>query len=230
MSNDINNKSIDRQTIKKVLINRIAFYEKMASSLDALILIYDINQLRVIWANEVFARVLGYSLSSDQQMEEQKVIDMYHPDDREYIKSKYATLEKNPDSAHTAFYRFRHAKGHYVWLFSSSRVFKKDSASNAFEIITISVDFTGPLSYQKNMKLFAQEKLRDINAVHVQKITKRERHILQFFSRGYNTREIGGLLGISYHTVNNHRKNMLKKLGLKNLSALVNFAAENGLD
>ncbi|MFW5759195.1 MAG: response regulator transcription factor, partial [Bacteroidota bacterium] len=47
---------------------------------------------------------------------------------------------------------------------------------------------------------------------------------------GYKTREIADELGLSFHTVNNHRKNILRKLGFKNLAALVNFAVENGLD
>jgi DNA-binding NarL/FixJ family response regulator len=75
----------------------------------------------------------------------------------------------------------------------------------------------------------SRQKNQELNKELLEKISKREREILQYFANGYKTKEIAEKFKLSFHTVNNHRKNILRKLQIKNLATLVNFAVENGL-
>lgn len=61
------------------------------------------------------------------------------------------------------------------------------------------------------------------------KLSKRELEILTLVAKGNTTNEIAQKLFISVHTVNSHRKNMLKKLGLKSPIELVTYAMDKGL-
>lgn len=60
-------------------------------------------------------------------------------------------------------------------------------------------------------------------------LTEREIEIIELISRGQTTQGIADNLCRSMHTINTHRKNILKKLNLKNKSDLVRFALENGI-
>ncbi|GGE63196.1 helix-turn-helix transcriptional regulator [Agrobacterium tumefaciens] len=55
-------------------------------------------------------------------------------------------------------------------------------------------------------------------------ITEREIDIVRLLSKGYNSKEIGDLLFISEHTVNTHRRNMVRKLDLRNSYQLIVWA------
>lgn len=55
-------------------------------------------------------------------------------------------------------------------------------------------------------------------------LTEREKEILNYISENKDTEEIAKLLFISKTTVNNHRQNMLNKLGAKDATALVQLA------
>ncbi|NII84749.1 helix-turn-helix transcriptional regulator [Pedobacter riviphilus] len=55
-------------------------------------------------------------------------------------------------------------------------------------------------------------------------ISEREVEIVHLLSMGYNSKEIGGMLFISEHTVNTHRRNMVRKLDLKNSYQLIVWA------
>lgn len=55
-------------------------------------------------------------------------------------------------------------------------------------------------------------------------ISQREFEILRLVCMGYNSRQIGDRLFISEFTVQTHRRNMVKKLGLKNSHQLVVWA------
>jgi DNA-binding NarL/FixJ family response regulator len=59
--------------------------------------------------------------------------------------------------------------------------------------------------------------------------SKRELEILKLVAEGLSSKQIGERLFISSHTVDTHRRNMLKKTGQKDTTALVYYANENRL-
>lgn len=58
-------------------------------------------------------------------------------------------------------------------------------------------------------------------------ITPREQEVLSYLVKGLTSSEIGEKLFISPRTVDKHRTNLLKKLGLKNTASLVRYALSN---
>lgn len=54
--------------------------------------------------------------------------------------------------------------------------------------------------------------------------TLKEKEILFLISIGLTTKEIAGKLNISHHTVETHRKNLLRKCEAKNSAQLVQVA------
>lgn len=59
-------------------------------------------------------------------------------------------------------------------------------------------------------------------------LSEREMEIVKLISKGNSSAQIADELNISVHTVNSHRKNILKKLGLKSPTELIIYAAERG--
>lgn len=57
-------------------------------------------------------------------------------------------------------------------------------------------------------------------------LTKRQIQILELIAQGKTSREIGDLLFIGVHTVDTHRKNMVRILGLKGKGELMRYALE----
>lgn len=60
-------------------------------------------------------------------------------------------------------------------------------------------------------------------------LTKRETEILGLVSNGFPSNDIADFLGISCTTVNNHRQNILMKLGVTNSAEAVNYAKNIGI-
>lgn len=63
----------------------------------------------------------------------------------------------------------------------------------------------------------------------VDPLTRRELDVLRLLVRGNTNRQIAGLLGLSMRTVENHRANLMGKLGLESRVELVNYAEEHDL-
>ncbi|MEK7254057.1 MAG: response regulator transcription factor [Bacteroidota bacterium] len=60
-------------------------------------------------------------------------------------------------------------------------------------------------------------------------LSRREQEVLVLISRGLSSQRIGKSLFISKHTVETHRKNILRKLDFNSSTELVKFAVQQGL-
>jgi two-component system response regulator NreC len=60
-------------------------------------------------------------------------------------------------------------------------------------------------------------------------LTNREREVLQLAAEGHNSTEVGRRLFISPRTVEIHRQNAMRKLGLRNQGDLVRYALKKGI-
>lgn len=60
-------------------------------------------------------------------------------------------------------------------------------------------------------------------------LTEREKEVLVLIAKEFNTREIAESLFISINTVETHRKNLIRKLQVKNVVGLALFAQRNNL-
>lgn len=67
------------------------------------------------------------------------------------------------------------------------------------------------------------------NDIAVTNITKRELEILQLVVKEFTTKEISEQLTISVNTIDTHRKNIMKKLKVKNTIGLVKYAIKHDL-
>lgn len=55
-------------------------------------------------------------------------------------------------------------------------------------------------------------------------LTEREREVLQLLAEGRSNKDAAAVLGISAHTVDTHRTNLMQKLGIHNTAELVIYA------
>jgi two-component system response regulator NreC len=60
-------------------------------------------------------------------------------------------------------------------------------------------------------------------------LTYRERDILHLIVEGYSYTEIARRLSISHRTVETHRKNLMRKLGLRTTTMLILYALRRGI-
>jgi DNA-binding NarL/FixJ family response regulator len=61
------------------------------------------------------------------------------------------------------------------------------------------------------------------------RLTPRERQVLQLVAEGHSNSEIGRTLGVSKKTVEKHRASLVAKLGVRDLAGLIRIALKQGL-
>jgi two-component system response regulator NreC len=63
----------------------------------------------------------------------------------------------------------------------------------------------------------------------LQGLTEREREVLTLIARGLSTKEIAAHLDIGHRTVDTHRANLMRKLGVKSVALLTQVAIREGI-
>ncbi|HMG69321.1 MAG TPA: LuxR C-terminal-related transcriptional regulator, partial [Chitinophagaceae bacterium] len=78
--------------------------------------------------------------------------------------------------------------------------------------------------------ILSEKMLHDDEQLGINSLSQREIEIITFIKKGFSSKEIASDLNLSVKTVEVHRYNLMKKLGLKNAASLVNFVNNSELD
>ncbi|MHC6200581.1 LuxR C-terminal-related transcriptional regulator [Elizabethkingia miricola] len=204
----------------------------------------DNYQLKIRWVSDNIDMLTSYTKEEWCGKGPDFFAEQLHPDDREYVLSAfifiykvYADVKKiNQDkSVFNIYARFLNKHKEYRWVVMQTAKIYMNELNQVESILCIIYD----LSYLqiKNMPLLS---MVDINNNHVQYfksfdeniesehidipvITKREKEILQLMAQGDNTPLIADKLFISYHTVQNHKRNLRKKTNTRTSSELIAY-------
>jgi two-component system response regulator NreC len=82
-------------------------------------------------------------------------------------------------------------------------------------------------------KMLLEDYVRQVREKEVEDsydlLTPREREILQLIAEGKTNKEIATILGLSTHTIETHRGNILEKLNLHSVPELILYAVRKGI-
>src|SRR5947209_8435344 len=95
------------------------------------------------------------------------------------------------------------------------------------KVLTGQEHYSPPLS-QSRLKAYL-EKSASSTPDPLETLTPRERLVMQLSAEGLSSTEIGQRLFISPRTVETHRANLMRKLGVRNLKELIRLALERGV-
>ena len=136
-------------------------------------------------------------------------------------------------------YRFRTKTGEFRNLLEQTYVLETDINGIASVLLgnIIVLDSKEVIPLRSSTKILRKNGVSEIiySKTHnsaeskLNTITNREMDILRNLAAGKTSREIGKELFISLHTVDTHRRNLLKKLGCKTVVELARIAFQNAL-
>ncbi|MGH8263117.1 MAG: response regulator [Steroidobacterales bacterium] len=107
---------------------------------------------------------------------------------------------------------------------------KNDNRSELFAAIHDAGDkpFLSAVIYERIVNGFVNPKELPGGRRATSQLTQREREVIQLIAAGQRTREIALQLSLSHKTVEKHRTNLMRKLGLKTATAVAAYAIANG--
>ncbi|WP_026451758.1 response regulator transcription factor [Aequorivita capsosiphonis] len=192
----------------------------LAENIPAIVTVQDFKTWANIYINEYGCNFLERSKSELLEMGKKYYSKFFPSEEREQIKWQLRTI--TTDKSTSFFQRIRpNESSEYVWFFTTSQIYVITQKTERY-LLNISF-LVNKCSYMGQKldnlvaeNLFLQEHNQDLNH-----LSDREKEIFELIAQGHSSLQISKLLCISIHTVNNHRKNIIQKIGKKNLSAFL---------
>lgn len=207
--------------------------------------VVDVYKCRYAYASQNLVDLLGYDSHKIATLEKQGdyLESRIHPDDRAQLLTLQIKLsqfiynlppEQRNDYSNIYSFRILNAKQQYIRVVSKHQVLEQTVNGKAWLVIgnidispdqeeSETVDCT--VLNLKNGAIFSPSL-----SLHVPNpLTKRETEILHLIQKGLLSKEIANKLCVSIHTVNIHRQNLLRKLGVQNSIEAIRIGYESGI-
>lgn len=204
--------------------------------------VVDVYKCNYTYASSNFVDLLGYDSHKIETLERQGdyLESRIHPDDRAQLATLQVTLaqfiynlplEQRNDYSNIYSFRMLNARQQYIRVTSRHQVLEQDRNGKAWLII-------GNMDISPNQKDFETVDCAVLNLKNGEifspsllplpsaNLTNREIEILRLIQKGLLSKEIADKLCISIHTVNIHRQNLLRKLGVQNSIEAIRLGQE----
>ncbi len=224
--------------------SRRADIVRMAALSGSSVFTVDVHRGVYDYASEGFTDLFGVDPERLRNISEEGdlIAELIHPDDRarladlqiRHAKFIYSLPPEERNEYRTIYQvRMRGAGGRWINIVSRQQVIETDRRGKAWIVMgtmELAPDQTPADRVKCSVLNFRTGRFFNPYASSAEwTLTDRETEVLSLIGRGLLSKEIADKLGVSKHTVDNHRKNILAKLEADNAIEAINTARAAGL-
>jgi PAS domain S-box-containing protein len=128
--------------------------ESILKTIPNFLYIYDVVENQNIYGNEAVTSMLGYTPQELQDLGDQAISTLVHPDDLSKLMANIEWLANNTNFQKTndIDYRVKHKNGKWHWVHERSRIFKKTPDGKILQIIGSVHDITDRKMVEASLK------------------------------------------------------------------------------
>lgn len=218
--------------MKKNLSSRIS--EKIRAIREAeddfpgVIILHDIRDSTVVHMSEWGLAYLNVTLKELLQMGTEYHNRYFNPEDaKDYVPKILGLLERNNNNELVSYFQQvrRSPKHEWAWFLSATKICLRDESGNPVLTFTTAI----PVDAQHHIAVKGQRLLEENNFLRknhhlFDHLTKREKEILKMMALGLSSGKMSKQMHISEKTANTHRRNIKRKLKVKNTYDITRFA------
>lgn len=224
---DILGEFLDKKLCIEDYISKEKLPEEIFNHLPGIIYISDFPQLSVLWLNYESFKILGYTARQIKAAGPDFFVELLHPDDLGVVGGVVDFFENKKGDYFRSAYRMMHSEGHYLWFYGTSTILRKHQNGDPMLLIGFAMDIFSQIQTDTKLRELLHENLQLRNKLTINSLTNRQKEIMILIANGKTSKQIGDKLNISSHTVETHRKNILKRLNFHNSAEMVKFTIEN---
>jgi DNA-binding CsgD family transcriptional regulator len=224
---------------------KVYFLERLAEVENGSVIVLDLYQKKYIFLRSRYIEPFDNPLIDHDPQDPMYYSQFIHPDDLPIVMDSYKKAftfflsrpeEERKDYKLIQNFRQRDKYGKYLNLILQLVVLELDKKGNIWlalildDLLPDKISFEGVnrrLIHIKTGKICLFKDELESNKKTI--LSTREVEVLGLVSKGFASKEIADKLFLSINTVNNHRQNILEKVGAVNTTEAVTYARNLGL-
>lgn len=207
----------------------LSILKPSADLLPGVVIVHNLEDKSILWMSAKGLKELNITIADLAKLSGPDYHAKYfNPDDaKDYVPKLWGLLQRNNNDECVSFFQQVKINGQkeWTWHLSTSKVFLRDDKSMPILMITQSIAIEPIKSWSLKAERTLKENIflkRNMGAFS--KLSKREIEVLTCLASGESAIICGEKLFISPKTVETHRKNIRKKLGIESFAELSNYA------
>lgn len=239
---------VQEEAIIKHIEQQIIIEKNLPNS-SSFFCIVDVNTGRYHFLGSQHENVTGYPNEEFLSRGVELFFENLHPDDLDIILHKVfrnvtdivnnASTDEKRKFQFQYNYRYKTKNDNYINFLEHLYVLELDENGRAALFLgnptvidtseVLPIRFSAKIIRRNSVPETVLTEMFSRSKISLKNLTSREMDILRHVSLGKTSKQISEDLHISPHTVNNHRQNLLNKLGCKTVVELTRIAFQNGL-
>ena len=225
-----------------VIEQKKADWLKLSELAHSIVLVFDCYTKKFVFVSDNIPQSYGIDSKRLFINGHEPVLEIIHPGDIHYgllvrkkIYSLLSSLSAEEKMKHKMVHemRVKNVRGEYIRIIEQEQAIELDKSGNIWLMLSvIDVDASHESEITKS-HLYnfetGEQIFIDLSDTLEEPLTNRELSVLQLMKQGLLSKEIANKLCISIHTVNIHRQNLLRKLGVQNSIEAIRLGQETGL-
>ncbi|WP_235942540.1 response regulator transcription factor [Salinimicrobium oceani] len=216
--------------MEKSFEEKLAAFSICAELMPGVVVIHELNpdSFQTVYMSSRGLEQLGVTLEALSEMGPKYHERFFNNEDMEDFMVKLRKLLQNRDPSET-FTFFQQVKfkdrEDWVWHIASIRIFHQNPEGVPTHVVTVAFPVNRMKHIQnKAERLLAENKFFKENLGKFLSLGNRAKEVLRLVALGKSSGEIAHELNISTDTVNTHRKNIKKKLGISSTYEFTEYA------
>jgi DNA-binding CsgD family transcriptional regulator len=221
--------------------SRLEVHRPFLDALDrvgqSVVSVFDMATMSHPYKSEKYLERLGAQIPTGHRVED-GLDALMHPEDRlESATAGYHYMKQLVDGSIAASnllkmvseYRIRRTEHDWMRVSESHQVLEFDSDGHAWLVLSVI-----EIAADQNENVGFVSRLMNTDtgevipySIHHNPLSLREADVLRHIAGGQSSKQIADELIVSIHTINTHRQNILKKLGVANTAEAVGLARKN---
>jgi DNA-binding CsgD family transcriptional regulator len=202
--------------------NQLSF--EQVGELSGDVLFYTDEDFNLRYLNREGRDWIGLSHGDSNNIERDFNEKFYHPDTIQYELPKVKNFFKNQQLG-SIYSNYQQVFNSQIDSYCICLVIFKKFKSVYFGYLTLTIPISKFVGLNRKMqRIISEEMFRDCHRFQFEQLTERESEILKLLAVGRNNPEISDDLFISRHTVEKHRKNINRKLGIHGFKDILDYA------
>ena len=215
--------------LRKKINGKLHELNCIANEIPGVIIVHHIPTFAVEYISERGLNYFGVTLEEIRALGAQYHAQYFNEDDAtDYFPKVVSIIEKNDIQEMASYFQQVRpsANDPWTWHFSTTKIFMQDDEGKPLLSITIALPVDAKQHISTKLERLLEEHIffRKNHELFMS-LTSREKEILRLLALSLSAAEIAEKLVISTHTVETHRKNLRKKLGITSTYELSKFAS-----
>jgi PAS domain S-box-containing protein len=203
--------------------------EQIMIYIPAIVMVIDPVEKSVYWTNRQFENMLGWTSSETSSNSHNLYRLILAKEDHTHFEEAYRVLSDGSQQVYKSMCRMNSLYNEVFRFNTRISVLDRNPDGTPKRLLCVAIDITQQTETENELKALLREMTNANDDSRVSSITRRELQIIQLIAKQQSTKQIAETLHISIPTVETHRRNLLRKVEVKNTAGLIRFAAENQL-